>query len=55
MRLLMTLDQIGESLRRIEHKLDTLIKALAEEEDERPELTLDGERVPGERDQSQGL
>ena len=38
----------------LERKLDTLIAALAEDEDE-PALTLDGDLMPGERDQSRGL
>lgn len=44
-------------LDRIEAKLDALLEALADEgeEIEQPELTLDGERVGGERDDSQPL
>lgn len=44
-------------LDRIEAKLDALLEALADEgeEIERPELTLDGEAVGGERDDSQPL
>ncbi|MCG7328046.1 hypothetical protein [Achromobacter sp. ACRQX] len=44
-------------LDRIEAKLDALLEALADEgeEMERPELTLDGEAVGGERDDSQPL
>jgi len=44
-------------LDRIEAKLDALLDALADEgeEVERPELTLDGEAVGGERDDSQPL
>ena len=38
----------------LERKLDTLIAALAEDEDE-PALTLDGDLMPGERDQTQSL
>lgn len=43
---------------RIEAKVDALIDALAaegEEEQEEPTRSLDGELVPGERDQSQSL
>jgi len=45
-------------LDRIEQKLDALLAALAaerEEEQETPTTTLDGELVPGDRDQSQSL
>lgn len=44
-------------LDRIEAKLDALLEALADEGEEmdQPELTLDGERVGGERDDSQPL
>lgn len=43
------------ALARLERKVDVLIAALAEEEDEQTERTLDGDPVPGERDQSQSL
>lgn len=43
-------------LDRIERKLDTLIKALAEEEDQQePASTLEGLPAGQERDQTQGL
>ena len=44
-------------LDRIEAKLDALLEALADEgeETEQPVLTLDGEAVGGERDDSQPL
>lgn len=44
-------------LDRIEAKLDALLVALADEGEEmdRPELTLDGEAVGGERDDTQPL
>lgn len=44
-------------LDRIEAKLDALLEALADEGEqmEQPELTLDGEAVGGERDDSQPL
>lgn len=44
-------------LDRIEAKLDALLEALADEgeETEQRELTLDGEAVGGERDESQPL
>jgi len=45
-------------LDRIERKLDALLEALAaegEEEQDEPTCSLDGELVPGERDQSQSL
>ncbi|USJ00868.1 hypothetical protein MUG10_00970 [Xanthomonas prunicola] len=44
-------------LDRIEEKLDTLIAALAgdEQEQEEPARTLDGDLAGGERDQSMGL
>lgn len=46
--------QILQHLARIEAKLDALIQALAEESDEseRPEYTLDGFQIGGERDQN---
>jgi len=45
-------------LRRIEEKLDALLGALAaegEEEQEAPPTSLDGDVLPGERNQSQSL
>jgi hypothetical protein len=39
-------EEIQAALARIEHKLDTLIAALAEEEDEQPSETLDGRKLP---------
>lgn len=45
-------------LDRIEAKLDALLEALAveaEEQEEKPLLTLDGDEAGGERDQSQSL
>lgn len=48
----------SEQLDRIESKLDALLEALAaegEEEQDEPTRSLDGELVPGERDQSQSL
>lgn len=54
-----TLSVLGrdEKLDRIEAKLDALLEALADEgeEMEQPELTLDGEAVGGERDDTQPL
>ncbi|HGM6772885.1 TPA: hypothetical protein ACKQAW_003482 [Stenotrophomonas maltophilia] len=47
-----------ESLLEINGKLDALLTALAaegEEEQDQPARSLDGELVPGERDQSQSL
>jgi hypothetical protein len=38
-----------EVLLRIEAKLDTLIAALASDEDDEPQYSLDGDLVPGER------
>ncbi len=43
---------------RVEEKLDALLGALAaegEEEQEAPATSLDGDALPGERDQSQSL
>ncbi|MBN4999077.1 hypothetical protein JY421_03470 [Stenotrophomonas maltophilia] len=43
---------------RVEEKVDALLAALAaegEEEQDEPARSLDGELVPGERDQSQSL
>lgn len=45
-------------LKRIEGKLDTLVDALAaegEEDQDEAARSLDGELVPGDRDQSQSL
>jgi len=49
--------RIFQTLARIEAKLDALIDALADEvdESERPEFTLDGFQIGGERDQNQIL
>lgn len=44
----MTDEQI-EVLLRIEAKLDTLIAALASDDDDEPQYSLDGDRIPGER------
>jgi len=47
-----------DQLDRIEHQLDALVAALADEGDEEqdtPATSLDGELVPGDRDQSQSL
>lgn len=38
-------------LDRIELKLDALLAAICEDEEDEPEETLDGGRVPGERNQ----
>ncbi|WP_369913893.1 hypothetical protein AB8810_12760 [Xanthomonas sp. NCPPB 3005] len=48
----------SEQLGRIEQKLDALLEALAaegEEGQEAPAVSLDGDVMPGERDQSQSL
>lgn len=42
-------------LQRIEGKLDTLIKALADDGDDGPLATLDGDLQGGDRDQGQSL
>lgn len=44
-----------ECLERIEAKLDALIDALADDGEDLPELTLDGEPVGAERTQRQEL
>jgi hypothetical protein len=44
-----------EQMNRIEGKLDVLISALAQDDDEGPTHDLDGNELPGERDQSQTL
>ncbi len=47
-----------KSTGRLEEKVDALLSALAaegEEEQDEPARSLDGELVPGERDQSQSL
>lgn len=48
-------NQILATLARVEAKLDTLIAALAEDETDEPNIGLDGDLFPGERDQSQSL
>lgn len=40
---------------RIEAKLDALIAALAEDEEQEPSTTLDGDEAGGERDTNQPL
>jgi hypothetical protein len=47
--------QLDQYLRRIEAKLDTLIKALAEDEPDQPTEGLGGERVPSLHQSSKGL
>lgn len=37
------------ALQRIESKLDTLIAALASDDEDEPQYSLDGDLVPGER------
>lgn len=49
------MDDIADALKRIEFKLDVLIAALAEEDEGEPNVSLDGELFPGERDQTQAL
>ena len=50
------MDYTTEALKRIEAKLDILIAALAaEDEHDEPNVSLDGQLFPGERDQSQAL
>lgn len=53
----MRLGRIGDSeqLDRIERKLDTLIKALADDDDDEPQYTLDGDPMPGEREEGAPL
>jgi hypothetical protein len=48
-------NMILAALQRLESKVDALIAALAEDEDDKPNISLDGEPFPGERDQSQSL
>lgn len=52
------MDAEPSQLDRIEQKLDALLAALAaegNEEQDTPAASLDGELVPGDRDQSQSL
>jgi hypothetical protein len=52
----MPADPILEALSRIEYKLDVLIAALAEDQDEdQMHLDLDGSEVGGERDANRPL
>lgn len=46
---------ILERLARIEAKLDTLLQALAESDEDEPSITLDGDIVGAERDRTQSL
>jgi hypothetical protein len=47
--------ELNSRLERIERKLDTLIKALAEDEPEQPTEGLGGERVPSPGQESRSL
>jgi hypothetical protein len=50
------MDAISAQLSRIEFKLDMLIQALSEDEQEQePGAALDGSPIPAERDQNQPL
>lgn len=50
------LNRIEESQKRIEAKLDALLDALSEEDDDEPQYDLDGNLMEGgERDESQSL
>lgn len=42
-------DEVTAALARIESKLDALLSALADEEDQKPGLTLDGDPAGDER------
>ncbi|UYB51166.1 hypothetical protein OCJ37_14345 [Xanthomonas sp. AM6] len=42
-------------LDRIERKLDALLEALAAEGEEEPSTSLDGDVMPGDRDQTESL
>ena len=42
-------DDLRAALARIEHKLDTLIAALAADDEDEPQYSLDGDLMPGER------
>lgn len=47
---------ILDAIRRLEQKVDTLIAALAQDDDtDQPTRTLDGHVFHGERDQTRGL
>lgn len=50
----MTVEQFA-MLQRIEAKLDKLLVALAEEDEEQPARSFDGDELPGDRDQGQPL
>lgn len=53
----MKLGRLGdqEQLARIESKLDTLIAALASDDEDEPQFTLDGDRMPPDRKDGQPL
>jgi len=48
-------DELRERLDRIDSKLQALIDALAADDDEEPQHTLDGDLMPGERDEGAPL
>lgn len=49
------LDRIDKRIDRIERQLQTLIEALADDDDEEPQYTLDGDLMPGDREQGAPL
>lgn len=46
---------MNTQLDRIEAKLDALILLLTEEQEETPQFDLEGNELPGERDENQSL
>lgn len=48
-------DDLRAALARIEHKLDTLIAALAADDEDEPQYSLDGDLIPGERAEGTSL
>lgn len=49
------MDRVEESLTRLHIKLDALLHALAQEDEQPPANTLDGQPAGAERDQTQSL
>jgi len=48
-------DELREWLDRIEGQLRVLIDALAADDDDEPQCTLDGDPIPGEREEGAPL
>lgn len=47
--------EVLAAIARVEAKVDALIQALADDDDDEPQLTLDGDTVGAPREQGQSL